>query len=65
MTKSVKVSKSVEDLPNRKFKIGEDEYLVFTKDDDIRVELKGEIVFDKKKSKISYIQWIKTIKRPY
>jgi hypothetical protein len=64
MAKHVKkVESSVSEQPTWKFKIKGKEYLVFTNADDIKVTLDDKIVFDKFKSKLSYIEWIKTINR--
>jgi len=62
MTKQIKKKKenSIEGLPTRKFKILNKTYLVYEKEDDLKVTLDGNLVFDKFNSKLSYIEWIKT-----
>jgi hypothetical protein len=60
-TKTMAESKT--EQPSWKFKINNEEYLVFAKDDDLKVTCDGKIVFDKFKSKLSYIQWINTINK--
>ena len=64
MAKQIKqVFNSITEQPSWTFKIKGKKYLVFTKDDALRVTLDGEIVFDKFQSKLSYIEWIKTINK--
>jgi len=64
MAKQVKkADSSVTGQPAWKFKIKGEQYLVFTKDDDLKVMHNEEVVFDKFKSDLSYIEWIKTINR--
>jgi len=64
MAKQVKqVASSVVEQPSWSFKVKGRRYFVFTKDDALKVTLDGEIVFDKFQSKLSYIEWIKTINK--
>ena len=58
-----KTESSVSEQPSWRFKIKGEDYLVFTKDDDLKVTHDGKIVFDKFQSTLSYIEWIKTINR--
>lgn len=52
---------STASVPIKTFKVKGKEYLVFAKDDDLQVTQDGRIVFDKFKSKLSYIQWVNSI----
>jgi aminoglycoside N3'-acetyltransferase len=64
MAKLIKqVEPSIVEHPSWSFKVNGKHYLVFTKDDSLKVTLDGEIVFDKFQSKLSYIEWIKTINK--
>jgi len=64
MVKSSKPAKDpLAESPSWTFKIKGKKYLVFTKDDDLKVTLDGEVVFDKFQSALSYIEWIKTVNK--